>query len=474
MAESRPLPESFSALLCHVQEQALCSCSDQVKKRLIRLLQCISPRITPACGSSVGRGSGAPEEEDARGIDQNVVRSLCAEGVPDEAPVLRAALWKVVLGYLPADVFHWDSALSEARVSHAHLVHELLEELAACHTPEELGESAEEKTVHSCALDAGRGEERHVASHPQILHILDQINKDVFRTRPELDFFARPISGNADEGSACGRGHDGEVPDVVRLRFHYDAIARILLLYAWLNPGVRYVQGMNELCAPLYYLYAQDPLNCENAEADTFFCFSLVMADMRDAFVKALDHTEDGMLGRIDRFSALLRAKDLEVWRHLETLKVSPLYYAIRWMTLMLTQELEMPDVLRVWDALLCERARPHPFLHYVCVGMVIRIREELLAGDFTDCLGLLQRYPSMQVDELLRLAARLRAADRFPGGLSSGDPAASAAAPRDRDGRGGALGAGVWVRDVGSAVLQWLDALDDSPGWRANVSLSS
>jgi hypothetical protein len=34
---------------------------------------------------------------------------------------------------------------------------------------------------------------------------------------------------------------------------HADVIARILFIYAKLNPGVKYVQGMNEVLAPIYY-----------------------------------------------------------------------------------------------------------------------------------------------------------------------------------------------------------------------------
>merc|ERR1712060_579299 len=91
-------------------------------------------------------------------------------------------------------------------------------------------------------------------------------------------------------------------------------------------------------------------------------------------------------------------------------------------MGLMLTQELEMPDVLRLWDALLCDLARPHSLLSYICVAMVILIRVSLLAGDFTECLRLLQHYPPTPVEDLLRAAARLRAADLVPVGFSSND----------------------------------------------------
>ena len=36
---------------------------------------------------------------------------------------------------------------------------------------------------------------------------------------------------------------------------------RILFLYAKLNPGQSYVQGMNEIIGPIYYVLASDPNN---------------------------------------------------------------------------------------------------------------------------------------------------------------------------------------------------------------------
>ncbi|KAG0065107.1 hypothetical protein BGZ90_001925 [Linnemannia elongata] len=48
---------------------------------------------------------------------------------------------------------------------------------------------------------------------------------------------------------------DDELPQDL----HWEAIERILFIYAKLNPGVGYVQGMNEILGPLYYLLANDP-----------------------------------------------------------------------------------------------------------------------------------------------------------------------------------------------------------------------
>ena len=40
---------------------------------------------------------------------------------------------------------------------------------------------------------------------------------------------------------------------------HWEVVERILFLYAKLNPGQSYVQGMNEIIGPIYYTFATDP-----------------------------------------------------------------------------------------------------------------------------------------------------------------------------------------------------------------------
>ncbi|CAK9099547.1 unnamed protein product [Durusdinium trenchii] len=387
-AGEQSLPASVTSLLQHVQEQALHTESEKLASRLIRLLHCVSPRITDGDSPKVLE------------IDLNVMRSLCADGIPDEAPALRAALWKLLLGFLPCDAFRWDDTLASSRADYQTFLQELLSEL-----PADLAQAGNQAQQRPGTWPSDIVED-HVVP---LAEVLEQIRKDVLRTRPEMDFFCRTLAAaseslkleegedrsfNAWEVTEAVTSRDPECIDVVNPKSHYDVLARILLLYAKLNRGVRYVQGMNELLAPLYYLFAQDPLNGLHAEADTFFCFSLLMSDMRDAFVKTMDNEEGGMMGRIDKFSTLLKEKDEEVWKHLEELNVVPVYYTVPWLTLMLTQELDMADVLRLWDSLLSDLARPHPLLCYLCVAMVIGIREVLLAGDFTDCMRMLQSTP--------------------------------------------------------------------------------
>lgn len=53
---------------------------------------------------------------------------------------------------------------------------------------------------------------------------------------------------------------------------HWEVVERILFLYAKLNPGQGYVQGMNEIIGPIYYCFASDPTVEWKRKLHNFFC----------------------------------------------------------------------------------------------------------------------------------------------------------------------------------------------------------
>jgi hypothetical protein len=40
---------------------------------------------------------------------------------------------------------------------------------------------------------------------------------------------------------------------------HQESLKNVLLIFAKLNAGIRYVQGMNEILAPLFFVFRSDP-----------------------------------------------------------------------------------------------------------------------------------------------------------------------------------------------------------------------
>lgn len=97
-----------------------------------------------------------------------------------------------------------------------------------------------------------------------------------------------------------------------------------------------------------------------------------------------------------------------EVATHLSSLGVEPDIYAFRWLTTLLAREFDLADTILLWDKFFAD---PHRFqftLH-CCVAMIRLQRQELLSGDFGDCLSLLQDYPPVDIDTLIQEAVNIR-----------------------------------------------------------------
>jgi len=79
-------------------------------------------------------------------------------------------------------------------------------------------------------------------------------------------------------------------------------------------------------------------------------------------------------------------------------------WIGFRWITLLLSQEFDLPDVLRLWDSFFGDEKRFEYLLH-TCVAMLILVRDKLLASGFGDSLKLLQKYTITDINHLISLA---------------------------------------------------------------------
>ena len=116
----------------------------------------------------------------------------------------------------------------------------------------------------------------------------------MFRTSdPLLQAFSRPLTSISSTLAASR----SSVVDllIAKSKGHLVLVSvqemkRVLFIFAKLNPGLRYVQGMNELLAPLYYQFRNDTDEGApaHAEADAFYCFMDIIAEFRDHFCQQL------------------------------------------------------------------------------------------------------------------------------------------------------------------------------------------
>lgn len=138
----------------------------------------------------------------------------------------------------------------------------------------------------------------------------------------------------------------------------------------------------------------------EFAEADSFYCLQALFSfEIRDFFLKSLDDSGSGIKQKMAQLSQLLKLKDPEVYERLEQQNLYPQYYSFRWLTLILSQEFPLPDVVRIWDSVFADENR-FDFLVRICCAMIVWVKWNALWSSYgneyitlqlqisTDCFG--------------------------------------------------------------------------------------
>lgn len=248
-------------------------------------------------------------------------------------------------------------------------------------------------------------------NNEQAANVKRTIERDVIRTFPDMEFFRQSdIQG---------------------------ILGRVLYNFACENPRLSYKQGMHELLATLLYVLQTDSQDClinfeggyatqsiatlldlKYLEHDVFHLFSAFMSYIEPWYQNddTLIIQDDGM----KRPSSVLSVKlkkisenivkfyDPELFNHLEALQIAPQIYGIRWMRLVFGREFEFLDLLIIWDALICDHQNPMSLTDFVFASMLLTIREELVNGDYTDCLNNLMRYQFKDVQFVIKLALHI------------------------------------------------------------------
>eukprot|EP00397_Hematodinium_sp_SG-2012_P034931 GEMP01037514.1.p1 GENE.GEMP01037514.1~~GEMP01037514.1.p1 ORF type:complete len:535 (+),score=119.45 GEMP01037514.1:213-1817(+) len=193
--------------------------------------------------------------------------------------------------------------------------------------------------------------------NPEFQSLYDEIKRDAMRTQPDVSFFTPEKK---------------------------DVVLRILYIYARLNPGVRYVQGMNELSAPLVYVLED--------EAEAFWGFTSLMGQIKDTFMVDMDDDQAcGVHAELNRLEHIIQLYDPDLLHHLKFNDLPTALYGLRWVTTWLAQDTHLLDCLRLWDSFLASR----DMVLNACASVMFMIRNELLTcTDFSQLVTVLQEAP--------------------------------------------------------------------------------
>jgi hypothetical protein len=318
---------------------------------------------------------------------ESLKKLVCDKGVPGEESAIRLALWSLLLKIVPKDRFEWGTYTSERHQEYSKFCQDFII------NPESIDSNAAADHPLSTQSDS------QWKMYFEDKEMQEQIDRDVERTHPDLNFFSGEYNG---------------VPHRIKM-------SRALFIFYKLNPGIRYVQGMNEIYAVLYYVLGSArgrssvddgllQVMQKDPEVSAFFGFVNLMSEFRDNFCLQLDKSHMGIGGVLGKISHLVKSFDPILSKHLEvTLQISPHLYAFRWVTTLFTQEFDLPDVISIWDRMISDQASRSGFVIQFCASMVLLQREVLLQSDFAHAVKLLQHYPDADVATIIRYTEKLQ-----------------------------------------------------------------
>ena len=244
---------------------------------------------------------------DKRVVNQQELRQLSWNGIPT---VHRPKVWKLLIGYLPANTKRQDSLCQRKRQEYIDGIEHIFSE-----------------------------------EHSRDIPTWHQIEIDIPRTNPHIPLY--------------------------QFKSIQASLQRILYLWAIRHPASGYVQGINDIVTPFYqtflteyllqsqidYVETLDPETyttsdqIKEVEADTFWCLSKLLEQITDNYI----HGQPGILKQVKNLGQLVKRIDIDLYNHFTNEHVEFMQFAFRWMNCLLMREFQMSTVIRMWDTYLAE-----------------------------------------------------------------------------------------------------------------------
>jgi hypothetical protein len=186
---------------------------------------------------------------------------------------------------------------------------------------------------------------------------------------------------------------------------HSDIVSRILFIYSKFEPIISYVQGMNEILAPIYYCFSFDRISedqtMDDIEADTFWSFYNLMSHLKVLFDKNEDKKDDGINGKVNRLKNMLKVIDKQLYEHLDNSGFDFSVLAFRWISLMFSQDFLMMDLLRLWDYLFCHENK-YQNCYFFCLSIILMKKEQLMKRKVNEIYETFQNIKDLELEDII------------------------------------------------------------------------
>ena len=358
------------------------------------------------------------------------LKKECYKGLPENLPSLRALIWKMNFKYLPHKIQNWNITLKSYRNEYTELKNAvIIKQLEEIKIFEEINQNKiEEEDKNDNNQSYNINNTLYLLAENTDKELLETINKDINRTYSSMNFFSKPIDDKIQfsqeelntlymlkkssiyQDSTLVYTKGRTTNDLYKKEIHSDALERILYIYAKNNKDVGYVQGMNSILAPIYYCYSMDnTCDKENIEADAFWSFSFLMDDIKKIFQQKNDSLKGGIFDKIVLLELMISKIDKDIFNRLiKKNREDSFYFVIKWISLFFSQQMIMPDILRLWDIIFSEEDRYY-FVYLFSLAILEYKKKDILKKDYYEIVENLQNINLTNVEEIINLAFNIK-----------------------------------------------------------------
>ena len=300
-------------------------------------------------------------------FDNKILKQIIKNGIPDNLPCLRAMIWKTLIGYYPInDLVNWKKITLDHFNSYQTL----------------------KKFYKDFPNDL---------SDKNDLKILMQINKDLPRTRTEINFFNEKSKFNKEETN-------------------YDILRRILFIFAKRNQELGYVQGMNEIVAIIYYIYSLD----ENVyikpfvESETFYSFEILLQEIKPIFMmQNVNYSQLFITMQIKQINDILKETAPDLLNYFNQINLVMDVFLMRWLIVLFAQEFTFEGAISFWDRFFTQKNKMK-FICYISAAILVINKKKLKKMEMEQIVLWAQEFGAIlknnNIDEIVKTAFEMKA----------------------------------------------------------------
>jgi hypothetical protein len=303
-------------------------------------------------------------------FDNKILKQIIKDGIPNKLPCLRAIIWKTLIGYYPInDLTKWKLITMEHFKKYQEMKKFYKE------YPKNVTDEEDMKT-------------------------LIQIDKDLPRTRNEINFFKEKSKFNKDETN-------------------YDILRRILFFFAKRNNDLGYVQGLNEIAAIIYYIFSLD----ENVyikpfvESDTFFCFEILMQEIKPVFMMHnINYSQLFITMQIRQINDILNQSEPDLLNYFKKVNLVMDVFLMRWLMVLFAHEFTFEGSISFWDRVFTQKNKMK-FICYISVAILVINKKKLMKMEMEEIVVWAQEFGAIlknnNIDEIVKMAFDIKAGNK-------------------------------------------------------------